>query len=152
MMLLADRRSWPQSRQSAKLFLQSSELGLPQPLNPPPRFWGEGHTRWRERGWECSNSDEGTYTVVLFICTYFVQWAKGKSSEAGLTFFKAFGIHVLLKPRLEAKCSGAGQIAECQGPDVCCFNAQLCKLLIMNGIFANRSSQRMEQKCTVSKA
>ncbi len=46
----------PQSRQSAKLFLQSSELGLPQPL-----------TRWRERGRESPNSDEGTYTVVLFI-------------------------------------------------------------------------------------
>jgi hypothetical protein len=45
----------PQSRQSAMLFLQSSELVLPQPLTPrrvcpPPRFWGEGHTRRRERG------------------------------------------------------------------------------------------------------
>jgi hypothetical protein len=67
----------PQSRQSANLFLQSSELGLPQPLTrrrmcPPPRFWGEGHTCWRERGWESPNSDEGTYTVVLLIYTYFV--------------------------------------------------------------------------------
>ncbi len=32
---------------------------------PPPRFWGEGHTRGRERGWESPNSDEGRYTVVL---------------------------------------------------------------------------------------
>jgi hypothetical protein len=40
----------PQSRQSAKLFLQSSELGLPQPPHPQasvpppphPRFWGGG--------------------------------------------------------------------------------------------------------------
>jgi hypothetical protein len=38
-----------QSRQSAKLFLQSSELGLPHPLNCrrlcplPPCFRGEGH-------------------------------------------------------------------------------------------------------------
>jgi hypothetical protein len=72
----------PQSRQSAKPFLQSSELGLPQPLTrrrvcpppppPSPRFWGEGHIRWRERGWESPNSDEGTFTVVLFIYTYFV--------------------------------------------------------------------------------
>jgi hypothetical protein len=44
-----------QSRQSAKLFLQSSELGLPQPLTrsrlcpPPPRFWGRG-TLAGERG------------------------------------------------------------------------------------------------------
>ncbi len=34
--------------------------------------WGEGHTRWRERGWESPNSDDGTYTVVLFVYTYFV--------------------------------------------------------------------------------
>jgi hypothetical protein len=68
-----------QSTQSAKLFLQSSELGLPQPLTPRqvcppplPRFWREGHTRWRERGWGSPNSDEGTYTVVLFTYTYFV--------------------------------------------------------------------------------
>ncbi len=64
-----------QSRQSAKLFLQSSELGLPQPLTrrecapPPPRVWGAGHTRW---GWESPNFDEGTYIVVLFIYMYFV--------------------------------------------------------------------------------
>jgi hypothetical protein len=38
----------------------------------PPRFWGEGHTRWRERGWESTNFDEETSTVVLFIYTYFV--------------------------------------------------------------------------------
>jgi hypothetical protein len=39
---------------------------------PPPPVLGEGHTRWRERGWESPNSDEGTYTVVLFTYTYFV--------------------------------------------------------------------------------
>jgi hypothetical protein len=40
---------------------------------PPLWFWGEGHTLWRYRGWESPNSDEGTYTVVLFyIYTYFV--------------------------------------------------------------------------------
>ncbi len=53
----------PQSRQSAKLFLKSSEL-----CPPPLRFRGEAHTRWRERGWERPNSDEGTYTVVLLYC------------------------------------------------------------------------------------
>ncbi len=50
-------RPTPQIRQSAKLFLQSLELGLPQPLthtrvSPPPLtlwFRGEGHTHWRER-------------------------------------------------------------------------------------------------------
>ncbi len=33
----------------------------------PPGSGGEGNTRWRERGWESPNSDEGTYIVVLFI-------------------------------------------------------------------------------------
>ncbi len=66
----------PQSRQSAKLVLQSSELGLPQPFTRrpvcPPPFWfrWEGHTRWRERGWESANSDEGTYTVVVLFCCF----------------------------------------------------------------------------------
>ncbi len=65
-----------QSGQSAKPFLQSSELGLPQPLThrrvcPPPLWYrGEGHTRWR--GWESPNFDQGTYTVVLCMNLYFV--------------------------------------------------------------------------------
>ncbi len=61
----------PQSRQSARLFLQSSELGLPQPLTrrrvcspPHPLVPGGGaHSPWRERGWESPNSNEGTYTT-----------------------------------------------------------------------------------------
>ena len=53
----------PQSRQSAKLF--SSRRNWDYPM-------GGGHTRWRERGWESPYSDEGTYTVVLFIYMYFV--------------------------------------------------------------------------------
>jgi hypothetical protein len=45
-----------QSRQSAMLFLKSSELGIPQPLTcrrvcPPPRFWERG-TLAGERGVE----------------------------------------------------------------------------------------------------
>jgi hypothetical protein len=43
---------------------------------PPPPVLGEGNTRWRERGWESPNSDEGTYIVVLFIYTYFVPQTK----------------------------------------------------------------------------
>jgi hypothetical protein len=40
---------------------------------PPPTLWsgGGGHTRLRERGWGSPNSDEGTFTVVLF-CTLWV--------------------------------------------------------------------------------
>jgi hypothetical protein len=33
----------------------------PQTSGPSPLVPGEGHTRWRERGLECHNSDEGTY-------------------------------------------------------------------------------------------
>ncbi len=44
----------PQSRQSARLSLQSSELG-PPPSHAgegvPPLVPGEGHSRWGERGW-----------------------------------------------------------------------------------------------------
>ncbi len=66
----------PQSRQSAKLYLKSSELGLPNPLSRrrmcPPTLWsrGGGHTRLRERVWGSLNSDEGTYTIVLCIYKY----------------------------------------------------------------------------------
>jgi hypothetical protein len=67
-----------QSRQSAKPFLQSSELGPPPPPQPQdsvppyPLVREGGHTRLRERGWGSLNSDEVTYTVVLNIHTYFV--------------------------------------------------------------------------------
>jgi hypothetical protein len=70
------RVSTPQSRQSAKLFLQSSDLGLPHPLArrrvcaPPLWFrWGGGaHSLAGEwRGWESPNSNGGTYTVVFYI-------------------------------------------------------------------------------------
>jgi hypothetical protein len=51
------KQSWslPQSRQSAKLFLQASELGLPQPLTrrrvcPPPLGSGARGTLAGERG------------------------------------------------------------------------------------------------------
>ncbi len=56
----------------------SSELGLPPTphpqasVPPPPCFWGEGNTRWRETGLGKSQFRRGAYTVVLFICTYFV--------------------------------------------------------------------------------
>ncbi len=67
------RRLTAQSRQSAKLFLQSLELGLPQPLTsrrvcPPPFGSGGGaHSLAGELGGP--NSDEGTYTVVLLTST-----------------------------------------------------------------------------------
>jgi hypothetical protein len=65
---------WAQNRQSAKLFLQSSERNWdsPTPLAAgecaPPPFGPRGRTHslaGEELG--SPNSDEGTYTVVLFI-------------------------------------------------------------------------------------
>jgi len=54
----------------------SSELGLPPTphpqasVPPPPCFWGEGNTRWRERGWESPNSDDGhTLWYSLYVRT-----------------------------------------------------------------------------------
>jgi hypothetical protein len=67
-----------QIRQSAKLFLMSSELGLPHPLTPwwvcsPSFVLGGGgvHTRLREREWGSPSSSEGTDTMVL-VYIYFV--------------------------------------------------------------------------------
>jgi hypothetical protein len=53
----------------AQTFSPVVGIGTPPTPHPQasvhsPRFWGEGHTRWRERGWESPNSDVGTYTVV----------------------------------------------------------------------------------------
>jgi hypothetical protein len=48
-------------------------LGPPPPpcpqacVPPPPLVRGGGHTRWRGKGWESPNSDEGTHSVVFYI-------------------------------------------------------------------------------------
>jgi hypothetical protein len=59
----------------------SSELGLPPTphlqasVPPPPCFWGEGNTRWRERGWESPNSDEGhPLWYSLYVRTLCIQY------------------------------------------------------------------------------
>ncbi len=67
------------SRPSTKLFLQSSEFGLPHPHSrrgvcraSPPFDPGGVYSLAGEGGWRSPNSDEETYTVVLFIYKYFV--------------------------------------------------------------------------------
>ncbi len=59
----------PQSRQSANVFLQSSELGPPSLIHrrvcSPPLVPVGGHTRLLERVLDGPNSYEGTDTVVL---------------------------------------------------------------------------------------
>ncbi len=60
----SSRRNWDSPNHSA------AGDCAPTPL----WFWGEGNTRWRERGWESPNCDEGTYTVVLCKYMYFVVW------------------------------------------------------------------------------
>jgi hypothetical protein len=66
----------PQS--SARIFLQSSELGLLHPLTrrrvfPHRLVPGEVHTCMKERGWGSPNSDERTDAVVLrYIYLFFV--------------------------------------------------------------------------------
>jgi hypothetical protein len=67
-----------QSRQSAKLFLKSSELGLPQPLTRrrvcplPPVLGGGAHSLARDGLGESQFRRGDIYTVLLFIYTYFV--------------------------------------------------------------------------------
>jgi len=56
----APRRNWDSP--------QPPNCRLVCPL--PPCFWGEGNTRWRERGWESPNSDEGhTLWYSLYVRT-----------------------------------------------------------------------------------
>ncbi len=56
------------SKKNRRNSVSTEFRGHPTPL----WFRGEGQTRWRERGWESSNSGEGTYTVVLCLNMYFV--------------------------------------------------------------------------------
>jgi hypothetical protein len=66
-----------QSRQSAKRFSSRWNWDSPTPLAagecaPHPLVRGGGHTCVRLKGWGSPNSNEGTYTVVLYIYKYFV--------------------------------------------------------------------------------
>jgi hypothetical protein len=73
--LLKLQKLMAQSRQSAKLFSSRRNWDSPNPSpENAPSLWfrGKGHTRWRERGWESPNSDEGTSTVVLCKYMYFL--------------------------------------------------------------------------------
>ncbi len=69
-----------QSRQSARLFLQSSELGLPQPLTRrrvcPPLLvgGGGGGNSLAGEGVVGPNSVEGTDTVVLLPPYVLCEW------------------------------------------------------------------------------
>jgi hypothetical protein len=74
----------PQSRQSARLFLQLSALGLSPSPSPegefaPPWFLGEGHTRLRERGWgsQFKRGDRhwGTLGILYMYLVYKTQGA-----------------------------------------------------------------------------
>jgi hypothetical protein len=70
----------------------SSELGLPPTphpqasVPPPPCFWGEGNTRWRERGWESPNSDEGhTLWYSLYVRTLWPNHIQAGHKEDNFT-------------------------------------------------------------------
>jgi hypothetical protein len=64
---------FPQSRQSAKRFLKSSDLGLPQPLTCrrmcPPTLWsgGEGTLAGERRGGESQFRREDIHCGTLYI-------------------------------------------------------------------------------------
>jgi hypothetical protein len=70
----------------------SSELGLPPTphpqasVPPPPCFWGRGKLAG-EKGMGESPFRRGAYTVVLFICTYFVVYPppllRGRTDSPG---------------------------------------------------------------------
>jgi len=55
---------------------------------PRPWFRGEGHTRWRERGWESANSNEGTYSTLwysAYICTLCYHLTAGWPLHCSMT-------------------------------------------------------------------
>ncbi len=76
---------------------------------------GGGHTRLRLKGWGSPNSNEGTYTVVLYIYKYFVVYCilkvvnnenkgvsktrrifeNGLGPRSGRGLFVVFGFHVI---------------------------------------------------------
>ncbi len=72
----------------------SPVVGIGTPQSPTPLAAGEcaphplvrggGHTRLRLKGWGSPNSNEGTYTVVLYIYKYFVMTPKGVRSVLSL--------------------------------------------------------------------
>ncbi len=73
-----------QSRQSAKLFLQSSELGVPHPspageCAASPLVHGGRGTLVCGKGVGEFQFRRGAYTVVLFIYTYFVVRSEGQT-------------------------------------------------------------------------
>ncbi len=59
-LMLLYREKWPMVRGCGENISRLS----------PFKFRGEGHARWREKGWESPNADEGTCTVVLFMYMY----------------------------------------------------------------------------------
>jgi hypothetical protein len=74
----APRRNWDSPQPPTR------RLVCPLPIC----FWGEGNTRWRERGWESPNSDEGhTLWYSLYVRTL---------CKEGLTFVNVFSCNKLL--------------------------------------------------------
>jgi hypothetical protein len=79
---------------------------LPTPFSPasvplPPETGGRGHTSLRVGGWGESQFQRGAYTVVLFICTYFVLIAineykvnAGTNHSEGFLFIKNYHVSI----------------------------------------------------------
>ncbi len=67
---------------------------LPTPFSPtsvplPPETGGRGHTSLRVGGWGESQFRRGAYTLVLFICTYFVMY----TDSVHLHAFHSYKVH-----------------------------------------------------------
>jgi hypothetical protein len=75
----------------------AGECAAPPPLVPG----GAGHTRLQERGRENPNSDEGTYTVLLYLYTYFVRNRNPSSVHIYHGFFVA--LNKKIKARLKGR-------------------------------------------------
>ncbi len=88
----ASRRNWDSPNPQANV-----------PPPPLPGFWGEGHTRWRERGWKSPNSNEGMDTMALKVRYIYVLFGKCLSRLPHL-------FHYVTWYRLYVKCSSSQKI------------------------------------------
>ncbi len=84
------------SRQSAKLFLQSSELGLPQPLKPPPLLvpGGGAHTLAKEgvREYQFRRGDIHCGTLYMYVLCASCPQSKAAFFVLLTVFFAVFNI------------------------------------------------------------
>ncbi len=95
---------------------------------PPPVLGGGAHSL----GWESPNSDEGTYTVVLFIYSYFVvgslasHWLQTADKTQRLLWSLEYNLYLSIKKSMMCAVRSRsfkeeGTVMEYQNKKPCCI-------------------------------